>query len=140
MLDKNTVKLVASEYDLLVVDKEEVSVTDAAKKTNDFLELDDLDHAVGVLGCGLGGFRGFRPKPYPSLAVCVCARHQLCWHTCRVQGSKGSGLRGKVFRGVWGQMLLIADACVTLLRLRMVLTCCPPAGAAAACCDSDGAR
>lgn len=46
VLDKNTVKLVAGEYDLLVIDKEEVNVTDAAKKTNDFLDLDDLDHVV----------------------------------------------------------------------------------------------
>ena len=50
MLDKNTVKLVASEFDLLVIDKEEVSVTDAAKKSREFLELDDLDHAVSVRG------------------------------------------------------------------------------------------
>jgi uncharacterized protein YccT (UPF0319 family) len=49
VLDKNTVKLVASEYDLLVVDKEEVSVTDAAKKSREFLELEDLDHAVSCV-------------------------------------------------------------------------------------------
>lgn len=48
MLDKNTVKLVAAEYDLLVVDKEEASVTDAAKKSREFLELEDLDHAVST--------------------------------------------------------------------------------------------
>lgn len=46
VLDKNTVKLVAGEYDLLVIDKEEVSVTDAAKKSREFMELEDLDHAV----------------------------------------------------------------------------------------------
>jgi hypothetical protein len=46
VLDKNTVKLVASEYDLLVVDKDEGSVTDAAKKQREFLEVDDLDEAV----------------------------------------------------------------------------------------------
>jgi hypothetical protein len=48
VLDKNTVKLVAAEYDLLVIDKEEVSVTDAAKKSREFLELEDLDHAVSA--------------------------------------------------------------------------------------------
>lgn len=52
VLDKNTVKLVASEFDLLVIDKEEVSVTDAAKKSREFLELDDLDHAVSVMALG----------------------------------------------------------------------------------------
>lgn len=74
VLDKNTVKLVASEYDLLVVDKEEVSVTDAAKKTNDFLELEDLDHAVSVVW------------PSPAVRVCVCTRHQLCM--CTHAGSR----------------------------------------------------
>lgn len=48
MLDKNTVKLVAGEYDLLVIDKEAASVTDAAKKNREFMELEDLDHAVSV--------------------------------------------------------------------------------------------
>lgn len=46
VLDKNTVKLVAQEYELLVVDKEEETVTDSAKKRNDFIVEDDLDHLV----------------------------------------------------------------------------------------------
>lgn len=46
VLDKNTVKLVAGEYDLLVVDKEEAGVTDAAKKTSEWLDVEDLDDAV----------------------------------------------------------------------------------------------
>jgi hypothetical protein len=46
VLDKNTVKLVAGEYDLLVVDKEEAGVTAGAVKQRDFLELEDLDDAV----------------------------------------------------------------------------------------------
>eukprot|EP00775_Hariotina_reticulata_P003388 gene3388-3661_t len=45
VLDKNTVKVVAAEYDLLVVDKEEQGVTAGAVKQRDFLELDDLDAA-----------------------------------------------------------------------------------------------
>jgi hypothetical protein len=49
VLDKNTVKLVAGEYDLLVVDKEEASVTDGARKQRDFLELEDVDEAVSVI-------------------------------------------------------------------------------------------
>lgn len=49
MLDKNTVKLVAAEYDLLVVDKEEVGITAGAVKTKDFMELEDMDEAVGGL-------------------------------------------------------------------------------------------
>jgi hypothetical protein len=51
VLDKNTVKLVAGEYDLLVVDKEEEGVTAGAKKQRDFLELEDLDEAVRVISC-----------------------------------------------------------------------------------------
>jgi hypothetical protein len=46
VLDKNTVKLVAGEFDLLVVDKEEAGVTAGAVKQRDFLELEDLDDAV----------------------------------------------------------------------------------------------
>lgn len=46
VLDKNTCKLVASEYDLLVVDKEEAGVTAGAVKQRDFLELADMDDAV----------------------------------------------------------------------------------------------
>lgn len=46
VLDRNTVKLVAAEYDLLVVDKEAAGVTDAAKKRSEFLELEDLDDAA----------------------------------------------------------------------------------------------
>jgi hypothetical protein len=61
VLDKNTVKLVAGEYDLLVVDKEELGVTDAARKKQDWLEVEDLEEAVprpavvsgaqGAVGC-----------------------------------------------------------------------------------------
>jgi hypothetical protein len=46
VLDKNTVKLVAAEYDLLVVDKEEAGVTDAARKRSEWLDVEDLDDAV----------------------------------------------------------------------------------------------
>lgn len=46
MLDKNTVKLVAGEYDLLVVDKAEAGVTAGAVKQTEFLKLEDLDDAV----------------------------------------------------------------------------------------------
>jgi hypothetical protein len=46
VLDKNTVKVVAAEYDLLVVDKEEQGVTAGAVKQRDFMELEDLDAAV----------------------------------------------------------------------------------------------
>jgi translation initiation factor IF-2 len=46
VLDKNTVKLVAGEFDLLVVDKAEAGVTAGAVKQRDFLELEDLDDAV----------------------------------------------------------------------------------------------
>ncbi|KAF6256183.1 hypothetical protein COO60DRAFT_1296299 [Scenedesmus sp. NREL 46B-D3] len=46
VLDKNTVKLVAGEFDLLVVDKEEAGVTAGAVKQRDFLELEDLEDAV----------------------------------------------------------------------------------------------
>lgn len=51
VLDKNTVKLVAGEYDLLVVDKAEAGVTAGAVKQRDFLELEDLDEAVSVAVC-----------------------------------------------------------------------------------------
>lgn len=46
VLDKNTVKLVAQEYDLLVVDKDTVEVTDAAKKRHDYLDEADIDDLV----------------------------------------------------------------------------------------------
>ncbi|WIA43897.1 hypothetical protein OEZ86_010304 [Tetradesmus obliquus] len=46
VLDKNTVKLVAGEYDLLVVDKAEAGVTAGAVKQTEFLKLEDLDDAV----------------------------------------------------------------------------------------------
>ena len=46
VLDKNTVKLVAQEYELLVVDKADDDVSNAARKTVDFLKDDDLEHLV----------------------------------------------------------------------------------------------
>lgn len=46
VLDKNTVKLVAGEYDLLVVDKDEAGVADAAKKRTEFMDADDFDNLV----------------------------------------------------------------------------------------------
>jgi hypothetical protein len=60
VLDKNTVKLVAGEYDLLVVDKEEAGVTDAARKGREWLDVEDIDDAVSrppVVGFVLGGGR-----------------------------------------------------------------------------------
>ena len=50
VLDKNTCKLVAGEYDLLVVDKEEVGVTEGAKKKTDFnTEVSIKTNAWGAL-------------------------------------------------------------------------------------------
>lgn len=46
VLDKNTCKLVAGEYDLLVVDKEELGVTEGAKKKTDFNTEADIDDLV----------------------------------------------------------------------------------------------
>ena len=43
MLDRNTVKLVASEYDVLVVERGEAAVTDAAKKKTEFMVDSDLE-------------------------------------------------------------------------------------------------
>jgi len=43
VLDKNTVKLVAAEYDLLVVDKDEAKVSDGAKKRLEYLSDEDVD-------------------------------------------------------------------------------------------------
>ncbi|GIL67209.1 hypothetical protein Vafri_20631 [Volvox africanus] len=43
MLDKNTVKLVASDFDVVVVDKDPVAVTDAAKKRTEFISEEDVD-------------------------------------------------------------------------------------------------
>lgn len=71
VLDKNTVKLVAAEYDLLVVDKEEVSVTDAAKKSREWMELEDLDHAVSVVLLVLGGREGALEGGSVSGLVCA---------------------------------------------------------------------
>lgn len=45
-LDKNTVKLVASEYDLLVVDKDSQDITEGAKKSTQFLDESDIDALV----------------------------------------------------------------------------------------------
>lgn len=45
ILDKNTVKLVAQEFELLVVDKDEVAVTDGAKKKS-YLTDEDIDDLV----------------------------------------------------------------------------------------------
>jgi hypothetical protein len=46
VLDKNTCKLVAGEYDLLMVDKEEAGITDGAKKKTDFNTEADIDDLV----------------------------------------------------------------------------------------------
>jgi len=43
VLDKNTCKVVAAEFNLLVVDKEEVEVTDGAKKRTEFVSEEDID-------------------------------------------------------------------------------------------------
>jgi translation initiation factor IF-2 len=43
VLDKNTVKLVAAEYDLLVVDKDEAKVEDGARKSREFVSEEDVD-------------------------------------------------------------------------------------------------
>ncbi|GLC47031.1 hypothetical protein PLESTB_001437200 [Pleodorina starrii] len=43
MLDKNTVKLVASDFDVVVVDKDPVAVTDAAKKRTEFISEEDIE-------------------------------------------------------------------------------------------------
>lgn len=45
ILDKNTVKLVGQEFDFLVVDKEEASVSEGAKRKN-YLTEEDIDEAV----------------------------------------------------------------------------------------------
>lgn len=45
-LDKNTCKLVASEYGLLVVEKEEAAVSEAARKTTEFVTDEDVDDLV----------------------------------------------------------------------------------------------
>ena len=78
VLDKNTVKMVAAEYDLLVVDKEEVGVTDAAKKRNEFMDAGDFDVAVArppVVRGGSepgGGWRGRRGEPRHAKKVAGC--------------------------------------------------------------------
>jgi hypothetical protein len=46
VLDKNTCKLVAGEYGLLVVDKEEAGVTDQAKKRTEFNTEEDVEDLV----------------------------------------------------------------------------------------------
>ncbi|KAG2490006.1 hypothetical protein HYH03_011472 [Edaphochlamys debaryana] len=43
MLDKNTVKVVAAEYDVVVVDKDPTAVTDSAKKRTEFISEEDVD-------------------------------------------------------------------------------------------------
>ncbi|KXZ43734.1 hypothetical protein GPECTOR_81g182 [Gonium pectorale] len=43
MLDKNTVKLVAAEFDVVVVDSSPTLVTDAAKKRTEFISEEDVD-------------------------------------------------------------------------------------------------
>jgi translation initiation factor IF-2 len=43
VLDKNTVKVVAAEYDLLVVDKDEAKVEDGARKRSEFVTEEDVD-------------------------------------------------------------------------------------------------
>ncbi|KAG2442199.1 hypothetical protein HYH02_009685 [Chlamydomonas schloesseri] len=43
LLDKNTVKVVAAEYDVVVVDKEASAVTDGAKKRTEFVTEEDIE-------------------------------------------------------------------------------------------------
>ena len=43
MLDKDTVKLVAKEYEVEVIDKEEAGIDTMAKKTVDYLEDEDVE-------------------------------------------------------------------------------------------------
>ncbi|GFR51954.1 hypothetical protein Agub_g14476 [Astrephomene gubernaculifera] len=45
-LDRNTVKLVASDYEVVVVDRDPAAVTDAAKKRTEYISEEDVDELV----------------------------------------------------------------------------------------------
>ena len=75
VLDKDTVKLVAKEYEVEVIDKEEAGVDTMAKKTVDYLEDEDVEllqprppivTVMGHVDHGKVGCRSLPKRPPPQ--------------------------------------------------------------------------